>query len=337
MRQFLIAVPLALVLFSSASTAYAASNFPLFDFGNPLVPAICEGKPLGVGGILTFIQNVMNAGISVGIVIFLFIIVYAGFMFILTPTNPEGHSQAKKMLSNAVIGFIIILAAWLIVDFVMKILYNGGANGFGPWNEILSSNGSQCIEPQDVVAIGGLPGVFGAIVNNGIVASPGGGGSLTTGGKGPACSGATVRAAAVIGGVQMSTNEANTIACFAGPESACGSQMKNYNWNAAKSPPPSTAWGPFQITLKGNSACFDTPACYKAAGVSGPLDCASAFTSAGYAIEGARLQQCQRAASNLTCSAVAAHCVYQKQGVSAWSGNKDSTGQHQACVANNGG
>lgn len=240
MRQFLITVPLTLVLFLNASTAYAASNFPLFDFGNPLVPAICEGKPLGVGGILTFIQNVMNAGISVGIVIFLFIIVYAGFMFILTPTNPEGHSQAKKMLSNAVIGFIIILAAWLIVDFVMKILYNGGANGFGPWNEILSSNGSQCIEPQDIVAIGGLGPVTGAVVNNGVEGIPGAGGSSNVGvAKGLCDARNTACSPAVMKSFGLSDAQANAMSCIAVTESSGGANKGNSGTGAQ---------GLFQIT-----------------------------------------------------------------------------------------
>lgn len=248
MRQFRIVVTLALVLFFSTTPAYATSKFPLFS-GDPLVPAVCDGGPLGVGGILTFIQNVMNAGISVGIIIFIFIIVYAGFMFILTPTNPEGHSQAKKMLSNAVIGFIIILAAWLIVDFVMKILYNDGENGFGPWNEILSSTGSQCIERQDPTAIGGLGPIAGATVNNGIQGIPGGaGGSSNVGvAKGLCSDRNTSCSPAVMKTFGLSDAQANAMSCIAVTESAGGAnkgnsgtgaqglfQITGTNWNISK-------------------------------------------------------------------------------------------------------
>lgn len=137
----------------------AQSNLPLFDPNWQLVPdaheidpANCpEGYPLGFGGVLQLIQNVMNAAISFGVIISVLVIAGAGILWILTPTNPENHSQAKKILMNAVFGLLIILSAWLIVDFVMKLLYSGtnGQQGkFGPWNEILTG-GDICIVAMD--------------------------------------------------------------------------------------------------------------------------------------------------------------------------------------------
>ncbi|HRH55448.1 MAG TPA: pilin [Candidatus Paceibacterota bacterium] len=166
--------------------ANAQSNIPLFDPEWQLVPEAHEldqdcpvGAPLGFGGVLQLIQNVMNAAISFGVLIFLLVIVFAGILWILTPTNPENHSQAKKVLTNAVIGLLIILSAWLIVDFVMKILYSGtnGQQGvFGPWNEILTG-GDICVVAGDVRPLfdGSITAVPGITTSGGTS----GGGSCT--------------------------------------------------------------------------------------------------------------------------------------------------------------
>ncbi len=93
-------------------------------------------------------QNLINAGISVGILFAVVIMAWAGFILIMSPFNPEAKSTARKMLINAVIGFLIVCSAWLIVDFVMKALYSGpdGQQGkFGPWNSILTG-GDTCVQ-----------------------------------------------------------------------------------------------------------------------------------------------------------------------------------------------
>lgn len=170
------------LLFLVPVAAQAQSGIPLFDpewqlvpEAHKLDPTCPEGYPLGFGGFLQLIQNGMNAAISFGIVIFVLIIAFAGILWILTPTNPENHSQAKKVLTNAVIGLLIILSAWLIVDFVMKILYNPDAPGFGPWNSIISG-GEICIRESEnqrplfegnITAIPGRGGSDGTYTGNG--------------------------------------------------------------------------------------------------------------------------------------------------------------------------
>ena len=71
--------------------------------------------------------------------------VWAGSLYILSATNPESRSTANKMLINAAVGLLIVLSAWLIVDFVMKTLYKNDSE-FGPWNSILVGGGdNSCI------------------------------------------------------------------------------------------------------------------------------------------------------------------------------------------------
>ncbi len=124
------------------------------QFG-PIVPDACKDCPCGFGGVLAIIQNVINFIIAISIIIATIIIAWAGGLYMLSATNPESRSTANKMLINAVVGIMIVLSAWLIVDFVMKTLYDNDSE-FGPWNTILLGNdgGESCIESKPVTALG---------------------------------------------------------------------------------------------------------------------------------------------------------------------------------------
>ena len=145
----------AISIFSLASLVVVplsvwAADMPLLSSGWSLVPEACRACPCGFAGVMGTVQNLVNSGISFGILFAVIIIAWAGFLYITTPTNPEARSQANKMLINAAIGLLIICSAWLIVDFVMKTLYAGEDNQhgkFGPWNSILTG-GDICVEAK---------------------------------------------------------------------------------------------------------------------------------------------------------------------------------------------
>ena len=314
--------PLLLLLIPGAASAQ--SNIPLFDANWTLVPEACRACPCGAGGALQFVQNVMNALVSFGILICVLVVVFAGFLWILTPTNPESHSQAKKVLTNAVIGFIIILSAWLVVDFVMKLLYDGEST-FGPWNEILTLGGDACIEARDV-----KPLFSGDIVSApGLsVGGAGGVGSVepryTTSG---ACSPTAVGAAGQSSGT--TEKEATFLACIARPESTCGTKLLNYNWGKG-----SSAYGPYQILLDGNARYFENAACRQAAGIQGNglLGCSAGFRNGNPVPGSAIARRCMKAASDLACSTAAATALIRDSGATPWTGNNDSKPAHQRCA-----
>lgn len=58
---------------------------------------------------------------------------YAGFLMFTARGNEQQVSSAKTIFSTVLIGIIVVLAAWLIVDTIMRILLR---EDFGPWNEI---------------------------------------------------------------------------------------------------------------------------------------------------------------------------------------------------------
>lgn len=172
-----------LVTFGVPNVAIAA-NLPLLDPNFSIVPEQCRSQcPCGEAAVLQTLQSLMNVAISLAVIAIVFFIVWAGFSFVMSAANAEARAGARKMLTNAIIGMVIVLAAWLIVDFIMKSLYNE-ETAWGPWNKILEFEGDTCILSQDIKKIEGLPGVVDTIVNVG-----GQGPGATPGGAGPAPAG----------------------------------------------------------------------------------------------------------------------------------------------------
>jgi hypothetical protein len=158
-------------------------------FFGPIIPdagsgdfCSCIGSAPDWGCLLQVFQNVLNAIVSISLVLMSLFIAYAGFRFILSPANEEQRLKARQTLTNAVLGMLIILASWLIVDSVMKVLYRGnnGDTGFGPWNSILSAPPT-CIKKNLTIPF--LPEISDT-------KNPGGGGTnefTTTAGTGGSC------------------------------------------------------------------------------------------------------------------------------------------------------
>ncbi len=52
--------------------------------------------------------------------IFAILFIYAGWLYISSSGNPSNVSLAKKIIKNALVGYLIILLSWLIVDTIIK-------------------------------------------------------------------------------------------------------------------------------------------------------------------------------------------------------------------------
>ena len=58
--------------------------------------------------------------------LFALILIYVGWLYLSDMGSVENVSKAKKILKNALIGYIIALAAWLIVKTILSSLgYTG--------------------------------------------------------------------------------------------------------------------------------------------------------------------------------------------------------------------
>ncbi|MFP4514922.1 MAG: Mbov_0395 family pilin-like conjugal transfer protein [Parcubacteria group bacterium] len=72
----------------------------------------------------SLIQTIINVVLSFLGVIFTIIIIYAGFKWMTAQGNPEEVNQAKGLLKNAIIGLLIVLAAYAISVAIFSFLIN---------------------------------------------------------------------------------------------------------------------------------------------------------------------------------------------------------------------
>jgi len=68
------------------------------------------------------IGNLINIFLSVLGIIFIVLVVYAGWLYLTSGGEEEKVKKAKRLLGQAIIGLIIIIAAYAIAGFVIASL-----------------------------------------------------------------------------------------------------------------------------------------------------------------------------------------------------------------------
>jgi flagellar biosynthesis protein FlhB len=88
----------------------------------------------GAEGISDIVARIIFTGLSLLAVVFVVLIIIAGFQWMTAGGNEEQIANAKKNISNAVIGLIIILSAYSITWFIFTYLPMSAGTGGGGGN-----------------------------------------------------------------------------------------------------------------------------------------------------------------------------------------------------------
>ena len=75
------------------------------------------------------ISTIISAVLSLLGVIFLILIIYAGYMWMMARGDEKTVNKAKDTLTRAIVGIIIVVGAYAISYFVMSKLESGTLNG----------------------------------------------------------------------------------------------------------------------------------------------------------------------------------------------------------------
>lgn len=302
-------VPLFMLLFLAGSFALPLVAHAAIPFFGPIISENNNLCPAGWGMLMIVINNIISLLITLAIVFVApIMIAYAGFLYVINPVNPDKRGEANKILMNTIVGIVIALAGWLIVDAVMAVFYNPSAAG-GTWASLVTSSGDQCL-PQ----AGALPNdQLNQAVISGISAS---GDVITVNGQSTAqCSGTnTACSPAALQAVGFTLAQANTMSCIAVTEN--GGNSTGCNGNAC---------GTFQIMLTVNplvgSAC------------GGTLDCPTLCKgNNGTAVQTTACQPCVQAAYNPQCNAQTAYYMFTKSSYGPWTPPSSDNTKAAACV-----
>ncbi|MCA9359292.1 hypothetical protein KC926_03745 [Candidatus Kaiserbacteria bacterium] len=102
----------------------------------------CSGTTCSACNFIELGNRIVVWLIMIMFMIFAVIAVSAGWGLVTSGGNTSALQEAKGKFTNAFIGLIIVLAAFLLVDSIMKALLDGGTGtikGYGPWSEVKCS------------------------------------------------------------------------------------------------------------------------------------------------------------------------------------------------------
>jgi len=86
----------------------------------------CNGPDCSLCNLVEMANIIIKWLIGVMMIVFAIIFVSAGMKLVTSGGNPAAKTDAKEKLTNAIIGLIIVLAGWLLVDTLMRALLKGG-------------------------------------------------------------------------------------------------------------------------------------------------------------------------------------------------------------------
>lgn len=97
---------LSLIFLLISSNAFAAESVPLFDYGD--------------GSLVNVINNITNWVLGFAGALAVLFVIYGGLLFITSAGNEKRVDAAKKTLTYAVLGIIVIVLAYFIVKLIIN-------------------------------------------------------------------------------------------------------------------------------------------------------------------------------------------------------------------------
>ena len=115
--------------------------FASADEWEGLVPCGDEGEPAcTLCDLFVLLKRIIDfliaPGTGIVFIVATLILVVGGVMYVTSSGEPEKIATATKTMTNAVLGLIIIFAAWLFIS----LLYSVMGYGWGKWYEIKCSS-----------------------------------------------------------------------------------------------------------------------------------------------------------------------------------------------------
>lgn len=92
----------------------------------PVLAGLSGGKPTqnvgGFGDLGSSIQTIFNFVIVLAAVIFVILFLVGGVQYLTAAGNEEATGKAKRLLVDAIVGLVIVLAAWAVGNFILDQL-----------------------------------------------------------------------------------------------------------------------------------------------------------------------------------------------------------------------
>lgn len=159
-RQISLALVLAVVLIVAAFPVHSAFADGL---SGPIVTKCSAADQAGFSGacqlcdLVTLARQIINFAVAFAVIVATLMFTYAGVLYF-TSSAKDNIKKAHGIFVNVLVGLVIILASWLVIDLIMRTLTGQQitAGTFGPWNTFQCQNYPTT---QNLPALGELPDV----------------------------------------------------------------------------------------------------------------------------------------------------------------------------------
>lgn len=130
------------LLFTGVCSSFFVPSFAYAQIGDSAAEAVASSAGFSTSSVYEILGTLINVFLGLLGVVFLLLVLYAGFLWMTAGGDDKQVDKAKKMLINATVGLVITLSAYAITTFIVNWISEGtGLNGNGS-----SSNGGISVE-----------------------------------------------------------------------------------------------------------------------------------------------------------------------------------------------
>lgn len=136
---------------------------PDISAAQQLVPVACnDQQTCGTCEFVQLINNVIRFFITFASIAATLMILYGGFKLVTSGGDVSAKTTAKSIITNVLIGYVLILAAFLVINTILGVLLPGDSPALG-WQRIecIYPTQAQEVEQEDFSVAGGFREGYG--------------------------------------------------------------------------------------------------------------------------------------------------------------------------------
>lgn len=140
MKKYFKFILIVSLVFFIGFTVFAHSAFAVMEGIVPCGPGTSKSK-CSICDLFQLIDNIIDFAVKTLVPVLATLMIIVGAFILMTAGGSETQlSKGKDIIRATIVGIVIILISWLIIDTIMvsltKFGEGGSDNKWGPWNEI---------------------------------------------------------------------------------------------------------------------------------------------------------------------------------------------------------
>jgi len=109
--------------------------------------AQCAGAECNFCHLIQMLDVISDWLIAVGMLVAVLLFMYAGAKLVLAKGDVPTVTKAKEIITNVVVGLLIMIVAWTVVDLILKSITGGD---YGVWNKPAKCGGAEPVTKNEL-------------------------------------------------------------------------------------------------------------------------------------------------------------------------------------------